>query len=97
MAYICMDLGIVPGLCAGEFWDRVEKILRRYGGSLGRLYQLRARREKSFQRERDARPDTWHIDWRATPRATLRRVVGCLIGEMPPDRRTACLQVIAPS
>lgn len=85
IAYICMDLGIAPGLCDGEFWNQVEKILRRYGGSLRRLCQVRARREDRFQRERDRRPDTWHIDWRDLRPSTVRLALGCLIGEPPPD------------
>ena len=85
ISYICMDLGIAPGLCAGAFWNQVEKTLRRYGGSLGRLYQVRTRREETFQRERDRRPDTWHIDWRDMRRSTVRLALGCLIGETPPD------------
>jgi hypothetical protein len=84
IAYICMDLGIAPGLCDGAFWDRVEKTLRRYGGSLRRLYQVRAQREESFQRERDRRPDTWHIDWRDLCPSTVRLALGCRIGETPP-------------
>ena len=84
IAYICMDLGIAPGLCDGDFWNQVEKTLRRYGGSLGRLYQMRARREETFHRERDRRPDTWHIDWRDLHPSTVRRAFGCLIGEPPP-------------
>ena len=84
IAYICMDLGIAPGLCDGDFWNRVEKTLRRYGGSLRCLYQVRARREEAFQRERDRRSDTWHIDWRDMRPPTVRRALGCLIGETPP-------------
>ena len=84
IAYICMDLGIAPGLCDGDFWNQVEKTLRRYGGSLSRLYHVRARREESFQRERDRRPDTWHIDWRDLRPSTVRQALGCLIGEPPP-------------
>ncbi len=84
IAYICLDLGIVPGLCEGEFWNRVEKTLRRYGGSLGCLYRVRARRKDVFQRERDRRPDTWHIDWRDLRPSTVRLALGCLIGETPP-------------
>jgi hypothetical protein len=83
IAYICMDLGIAPGLCDGDFWNRVEKILRRYGGSLRRLSEVRARREEIFQRKRDRRPDTWHIDWRDLRPSTVRRALGCLIGETP--------------
>ena len=84
IAYICMDLGIAPGLCDGAFWNQVEKTLRRYGGSLNRLYQVRAQREDTFQRERDRSPDTWHIDWRDLRPSTVRRALGCLIGEPPP-------------
>ena len=84
MAYICMDLGIAPGLCDGDFWNQVEKLLRRYGGSLNRLCQVRAQREDTFQRERDRRPNTWHIDWRDLRPSTVRRALGCLIGEPPP-------------
>ena len=85
IAYICMDLGIAPGLCEGEFWNHVEKTLRRYGGSLNRLYQVRARREEAFQREHDRRKDTWHIDWRDLRPSAVRAALGCLIGETPPD------------
>jgi hypothetical protein len=81
IAYICLDLGLVPGLCHGEFWNHVEKILRRYGGSLGGMYRVRARREATFWRERDARPETWHINWRDFRPATVRRALGCRIGE----------------
>ena len=84
MTYICLDLGIVPGFCDGEFWNRVEKTLRRYGGSLGRMYRVRGRREETYQRERDRRPDTWHIDWRDLRPSTVRLALGCLIGETPP-------------
>ncbi len=85
IASICMDLGIAPGVCDGDFWNRVEKTLRRYGGSLRRLYQLRARREETFQRERDRRSDTWHIDWRDLRPSTVRQALGYLIGETPPE------------
>lgn len=85
IAYICMDLGIAPGLCEGAFWNQVEKTLRRYGGSLMRLYQVRARREETFQREHDRRKDAWHIDWRDLRPSAVRLALGCLIGETPPD------------
>jgi hypothetical protein len=81
MTYICMDLGIVPGLCDGEFWNKIESVLRRYGGSLGRLCRIRAKREETFQRARDRRPETWDTDWRELPRATVRQALDCLIGE----------------
>jgi hypothetical protein len=99
MAYICMDLGIVPGLCDGAFWNKVEKVLRRYGGSLDRLCRIRERREEDFQRERDRRPETWHTDWRDLRKSTVRAVLGCLIGEVvpPPDGPATGLPSIVPS
>ncbi len=84
IAYICLDLGIAPGLCEGEFWYRIGSILRHYGGSLDRLYRVRRQREENFQRERDRRPETWHIDWRDMHPSTVRRALGYRIGEPPP-------------
>ena len=81
--YILMDLAVVPGFC-GDFWNDLYNIFRRYGGSIHRLYKVRERREKTFQRERDKRPDTWHIDWRDLRPSTVRLALGCLIGEPPP-------------
>jgi hypothetical protein len=83
IAYICMDLGLVPAFCDGEFWNQVENILQRYGGSLTRMNRVRARRAETFQRERDRRPETWHINWRDLRPSTVRRALGCLIGETP--------------
>ena len=82
--YILMDLALVPGFCGGEFWNDLYKILRRYGGSINRLYQVRERREVTFQRERDRRPETWHIDWRSLHPSNVRLALGCLFGEPPP-------------
>jgi hypothetical protein len=83
IAFICLDLGITPVLCEGEFWDRIEKTLWRYGGSLYRLYLVRIGREQTFQRERDRRPDTWHIEWRPGSKSAVRQALGYLIGETP--------------
>jgi len=85
MVYICLDLGLAPGLCEGEFWNQVEKIFRRYGGSLYRLCRIRERREVAFRRERDRMPDTWHINWRDFSPDNVRRALGCRFGEPPPD------------
>lgn len=93
IAYICLDLGLSPGLTEGEFWCQIEKTFSRYGGSLERLHQMRAHRAETFQRERDQRPDTWHIDWRDTRPITVIKALGCLIGEAP---ECAC-PIIAPS
>jgi hypothetical protein len=99
IAYICMDLGITPFLCEGEFWYRVDKILQRYGGSLHRLYLIRNEREQTFQRERDRRPDTWHIEWRPGSKSAARQALGYLIGETPqiPSLPASCLPAIVPS
>jgi hypothetical protein len=71
-----MDLGIAPGLCDGDFWNRVEKTLRRFGSSLNRLCEVHGRREATFQRERDRRRDTWHINWRDLRPPTVHRALG---------------------
>ena len=92
ITYICMDLGIVPTLCEAEFWIKVEKIFRRYGGNFEHLDRARAAREKSFQAERDRRPETWHIDWQDMRKSTARRALGYLIGET-----LDALPVIVPS
>ncbi len=81
ISYICLDLGVFPALCNGAFWNHVDRAMRGYGGSLSAMYRVRARREKSFWRERDARPETWHINWRDFRPATVRRALGCRIGE----------------
>jgi hypothetical protein len=99
ITYICLDLGIAPCLCDGDFWDKIDKILRRYGGSLNRLYEVRAEREATFQRERDRRPETWHIDWRGLTISEMRHALGYMIGEpLPPlDGMTRGLPAIVPS
>jgi hypothetical protein len=84
IVFICMDLGIAPGLCGGDLWMRIYNILRRYGGSLHRLYKVREMREKSFQRERDRRPETWDTPWWDLRPDTVRRALGYRIGEPIP-------------
>ena len=84
ITYILLDLGVVPGFCGGTMWMDLYNIYRRYGGSLSRLYKVRERREKTFQRERDRRPETWDTNWRDLRDSTVRLALGCLIGEPPP-------------
>ena len=83
IAYICMDLGIAPGLCDGDFWNQVEKTLRRYGGSLRRLYQVRARREDSLPARTRQTPG--HLAHRLAGHAPINRAPGARL----PDRRNA--------
>ncbi len=85
IAYICMDLAVIPGFCTGEVWNEIFQTLRSYGGSLTALLAVRTRREHTYRREREQRPDTWVWDWRDLRRPTVRQVLGYLIGEEPPD------------
>ena len=85
IAYICMDLAVIPGFCTGEFWNEIFETLRWYGGSFTTLCAVRTKREKSYRRERERYPDTWVWDWRDHRPPTVRRVLGYLIGEDPPD------------
>ena len=94
ISYICLDLGVSPGLCHGDFWTYLYKILRSYRGSIHTLYNAYAVREKTFEQERDRRPETWHINWRDSRPETVRKALGCRIGEVPPDHG---LPVIVPS
>ena len=85
IAYICMDLALIPAFCTGEFWNAIFDIMRWYGGSFTTYFALRARRKKTYQRDRDKYPDTWVWDWRDTEKPRVRQVLGYLIGELPPD------------
>ena len=84
ISYICLDLGIRPCFCDGIFWNRLDRVLRYYGGTLERLYHLETERLETFQAERDRRPDTWHISWRGESRSALRQTFGYMIGETAP-------------
>ncbi len=85
IARVCLDLGIVPAFCTGEMGNAILQTLQYYGGSLGMLFTRRAKREKSFRFEYDKRPETWGWDWRDLRKPRMRQVLGCLIGEEPPD------------
>ena len=85
IAYICMDLGVVPSFCTGDFWNALFDTLNWYGGSFTTFFTMKAKRAKSYQRERDRYPDTWVWDWRDTEKPRVRQVLGYLIGEDPPD------------
>jgi hypothetical protein len=85
MTYICLDLSVYPCLSESAFFDQWMGVIRRYGGNLGPLFDVRARRQKAFQRERDRRPETWHIPWQAVGLPAIRQAPGLLIGEPPPS------------
>ncbi len=85
MTYICLDIGVVPSFCDSHFFGQWIQVIRRYGGNLGPLFTMRARRGKSFQKERDRRPETWHIAWDGVQKPAIRQALGLLIGEPPPS------------
>lgn len=96
IAYICQDLGIVPGFCAGGVWSQIYLWLRWYGGSFNVFYEVRKRREATFQKERDRRPATWDWNWRDLRTDTVRQVLGCLVGAAPPMPDTPLLATAPP-
>ncbi len=83
IATICMDLAVVPGFCTGPFWNQVFETLQGYGGSFTSLCKMRAHRVVSFQKERDQHPESWDCAWEFPGPKTVRRILGCLIGEAP--------------
>ena len=93
IARVCLDLAIIPAFCTGEIWNAIFDTLQNRGGSLRTLYAVRRKREKTFQRERDARPHTWDWDWRDLRKTTVRQVIGWLIGEQPALDPPECLAI----
>jgi hypothetical protein len=81
---ICLDLAVVPGFCAGAFWNTLFDSIRLYGGSLDALRQERTRRQEAFCKEQDLKPGSdW--SWLEMTRDGLLRVLGFRIGEAPVD------------
>ena len=78
---ICLDLAVVPGFCAGPFWNELFDSIRMHGGSVGTLMQEKLRREKAFGKEQDSKPGS-NWDWLQMGRGALRRVLGGFIGEV---------------
>ncbi len=85
LAIACMDLAVIPGFCTAEIWNEILGALPNHGGSIRKLFALRIEREKKVRLERDARSDTWCWDWNDLSQPTVRQVLGCLIGEEPPN------------
>ena len=84
IADICTDLAVIPGFCTAELWGGLFDALQFHGGSLTAMYKTRGHREQTFRRERDKRPETWHCNWQDLRPATIRHLLGHLIGETPP-------------
>jgi hypothetical protein len=79
---ICLDLGVVPGLCTGAFWNELFDLTRCYGGSIAALVLERWRREQAFSQEQDRHPTP---GWTGVNlgREAIRQAVGFFIGEHP--------------
>ncbi len=79
---ICLDLAVVPGFCHGQFWNELFDIMNYFGGSVARLMQQKARRQRAFSNEQDRKPNA-NWDWLNMSRDALRQVLGFFIGERP--------------
>jgi hypothetical protein len=78
---ICLDLAVVPGFCAGPFWNELFDSIRLHGGSIATLMQEKVRRQEAFCKEQDRKVGSdW--GWLKMGRAALRRVLGFFIGEV---------------
>jgi hypothetical protein len=77
---ICLDLAVVPGFCAGPFWNELFDSIRLLGGSIPTLMQEKTRRQQAFCKEQDCKPGS-NWDWLDMGREALHRVLGFFIGE----------------
>jgi hypothetical protein len=83
IAEICLDLGVTPSGCEGATWDEILQTLMHFGADLAEFFGVQQRRQETFLKERDKRPETWTFDWRDSPREAIRQLLGSLIGETP--------------
>jgi len=81
---ICLDLAVVPGFCAGPFWNELFDGIRLHGGSVATLMREKVRRQEAFCREQDRKPGS-NWDWLELTRDALRRMLGFFIGEVAVD------------
>lgn len=94
---ICLDLAVVPGFCAGPFWNELFDTVQGYGGSMAVLMRERCRREDVFSLEQDRHPaQAWN--WWDLRRQVVRQALGFFIGEEPtiPSSPSAALALPAP-
>ena len=84
LAEICMDLGIEATTSEAGFWYEVYRVFMNFGGNCAEFFDVRERRKKAFEKERQTRPDTWTCDWRDRPRDSIRQLLGYVAGETPP-------------
>jgi hypothetical protein len=93
---ICLDLAVVPGFCAGPFWNTLFDSIRLLGGSIPSLMQEKVRREQAFCEEQDKKPGS-NWDWQEMTRDAIRRVLGFFIGEAVNDAFDPLPQPYAPA
>ena len=84
IAEICLDLGVTPSSCDGAFWFKIYETLAHFDGKFEILFGVQQKRRKTFEKEREKRPDTWACDWQNLPKDPIRRLLGYVLGEPPP-------------
>jgi hypothetical protein len=77
---ICLDLAVVPGFCAGPFWNTLFDSIRLNGGSVATLMVEKLHRQEAFCKEQDRKPGS-NWDWLEMGREAVHRVLGFFIGE----------------
>lgn len=86
IAEILLDLGITVVHCDDQTWDEISQAMDYFGANLLRYDGVRAHRRDTFAREQDRRRSTRDTDGRDRPQEAIRELVGCLVGEPPPNR-----------
>ncbi|MEI7709972.1 MAG: hypothetical protein WCI94_00970 [Rhodospirillales bacterium] len=81
---ICLDLGVTPSGCDGAFWFKIYETLAHFDGKFEILFGVQQQRRKTFEKEREKRPDTWACEWCNEPKSPIRRLLGYVLGEPPP-------------
>jgi hypothetical protein len=81
---ICADLGIWSTVCEGGIWGEIYQTMTQFGGSFDAFFGVQERRKKTFEKERQTRPDSWAADTRDRPRDAVRQLLGYVLGESPP-------------
>jgi hypothetical protein len=85
-AEICLDLGVIPDLCASAFWNGLFETMHYFGGDgvIITVMREKIRRVHAFIQEQNKKLDsTW--DWLHLKRDEIRERLGFFIGEEPVD------------
>lgn len=82
---ICLDLGITPGFCTGQGWNRLLECIHFFGGSLNKMRLVRQHRRAAFLKEWDRRPirERSNFRWWDLGRTGEREALGFLFDEDP--------------